>query len=353
LIDGVRKIVGILNNQTKIIQIKDEQIKKIDAFVAPVVTSIYVVADENEENLIRKNVRKSKGLEMEGFGVFQAVFEAPEEYKPKAILIKSVSDHGNINKNKNAENRKLAAFTSAYFFLKHLELAEVESLDKKNNFEILSSDKYVFVPLDESEARSKIYKNKLTELFESADEGSSIRFISITAKSDLEEPAVASEKKYLQTAFEKNIQFQGILVDPFGYEASFRNSIESPGASTENTLLCRGSESLKISLKTEFWEKGKIELRHAKVGLSFKLWLSDKIAIIEPYHFGRPSKNSRGGLCGFSQIYYMKDTIEYKILEDHFNKLWGNSTEFWPKQIKYPEVDSTGLIKKIKTLFNL
>jgi hypothetical protein len=74
-------------------------------------------------------------------------------------------------------------------------------------------------------------------------------------------------------------------------------------------------------------------LRYARIGLQFKLWISDEEALIEPYHFGRedPSRIN-DPLCGFSQIHYTKTDREYKILSDHFDKLWKKSDPFWPEK---------------------
>ena len=115
-------------------------------------------------------------------------------------------------------------------------------------------------------------------------------------------------------------------MNPDGNEAFFRNNIESPGKELQKTILWKGADSVRESLEDLFADKD-IKMRYARVGTQFKLWLSNKAALIEPYHFGREPDKHSGGLCGFSQVLYSKDDKEYCILKDHFEKLWERSEQ--------------------------
>ena len=286
-------------------------------------------------------LRRAVGIEMEGHGVFQAALETPVDYRPIPMLIKSVCDHG--NNEKSDDYHELAGFTSAYFFLLSLKNNEIKP--QKNLPQFSFAD---FIPLGYA-PRNNYYE----EMVKSAEKKFGIRIISITGNSDLKSPEYSDDKKYLSYAREKGINFKVIVVNPNGLEAYFRNDIESPDAeSIEKTILFTGANSLKKSLE-DYWANYKhIEARYSRVGLQFKLWLTDKNALIEPYHIGREDKKCRGGLCGFSQVFYTKYDREYKILKDHFENLWKRSDPFWPKSNGYvwniDDVKKADIIKLVE-----
>jgi hypothetical protein len=75
-------------------------------------TGAAVVQSEDLVNGILKTSRKTLGLEMEAYGVFQAATLAREP-RPRVLISKSVSDFANHRKSDDWQ--QLAAFTSARF----------------------------------------------------------------------------------------------------------------------------------------------------------------------------------------------------------------------------------------------
>ena len=174
-----------------------------------------------------------------------------------------------------------------------------------------------------------IKNDRYKELIKNAPKDSEIKFISITAESNL--CGQIYDIPHFKEAFNKNIHFKGIVLDPNGEEARFRSSIETPGKILTKTILYKGAENVKNSLKS-MWKSKNIKIRYAKAGISFKLWLSDDEAIIEPYHIGKAENGRGNGLCGFSQILCKKGTEEYNRLKSHFEELWNRATPFWPEK---------------------
>ena len=309
------------------------QIEKIGAFLGPMATSIQVVADKKEENRIKQTTRKVIGLEMEGFGLFQTVAESDSDPKPLPILIKSLCDHAMSDK--TDEYHALAGFTSAYFFLKFLETETEEPVQR------IDKSYATFIPFSYQTERKIRYK----QIIRDAPENSEVCFISITTESDLATPPTSGiDRSYLETAFRRGVRFRGIVVNPRGNEAFFRNDIESPRKELQKTILWQGAERVIESLKDELKDKD-IEMRYARVGIQFKLWMSDEAALIEPYHFGREPDKIRSGLCGFSQVAYKKQDKEYQIIKDHFQKLWERSDPFWPESKRVEPWNSKGKAK--------
>lgn len=80
--------------------------------VGPVVSVPYVVSNQDKFLEFKDVQRKLIGLDMEAYGVFYSAINTTNP-KPKAIVIKSISDFG--DKNKGDDFHKYAAYTSARF----------------------------------------------------------------------------------------------------------------------------------------------------------------------------------------------------------------------------------------------
>lgn len=293
------------------------KIQNIGAYIGTVVTSLHVIADENQQKIIKSITRKAIGVEMEGFGIFQAVSEFKGENKPIPMLIKSVCDHADITK--SDDYQKVAGFTAAYFFLKHLEIDIIKPLPN-----LPKKSSTLYMPFGYIE-RQEYFKR----IIDNAPEGTDICFISITGGGELTVPGINTDR--LISAFKRGNKLKGIVVNPNGLEARFRNAVESPNLDVEETILSGGASRVLQALR-QYWKNSKIEMKHSPVGVGFKLWLTETAAMIEPYHFGKENKQDYDtGLCGFSQILYSNNDREYIILRDHFNNLWERSETFWPE----------------------
>lgn len=96
--------------------------------VGPVGAADQVIDDETRITEIRKNWRKLIGVEMETYGVYRAVNEAPEP-KPRVVSFKAVCDFA---AEKSDSWQEFAAFTAAEFAIEFLK-REWASLWPKNN----------------------------------------------------------------------------------------------------------------------------------------------------------------------------------------------------------------------------
>lgn len=85
--------------------------------VGPVGAADQVIDDETRITEIRKNWRKLIGVEMETYGVYRAVNEAPEP-KPRVVSFKSVCDFA---AEKSDSWQEFAAFTAAEFAVEFLK----------------------------------------------------------------------------------------------------------------------------------------------------------------------------------------------------------------------------------------
>lgn len=85
--------------------------------VGPVGAADQVIDDETRITEIRKNWRKLIGVEMETYGVYRAVNEAPEP-KPRAVSFKAVCDFA---AEKSDSWQEYAAFTAAEFAVEFLK----------------------------------------------------------------------------------------------------------------------------------------------------------------------------------------------------------------------------------------
>lgn len=299
------------------IKLPKRNVEKISADTGPVATSIQVIADKKQEGIVKRLCRNAIGLEMEGYGIFEAAAEAGSEFETIPILIKAVCDHADPKK--KSKYHMLAGFTSAYFFLKFLELDDIQPV-----VDLVKKPGAQLVPFEYLKNKSLTYKYLYKEIIRNARKDEIVRFIAITSERDFAETINSVEdKEYIEDALKRKVIFHGVVVNPTGSEAEFRNRIESPGIEDSKAILNVGAERVKEALKKKWKDFEKqIEIRYSKVGLQFKLWLSDEAAMIEPYHFGRENPTDTGGLCGFSQFHYTSEDREYKILKDHFDKLW-------------------------------
>jgi nucleoside phosphorylase len=80
--------------------------------IGPVVSVPYVIQDKDEFLSLKDNQRKLIGLEMESYGIFYSACNTVNP-KPIPIVIKSVCDFGDSDKNDNYQ--MYAAYTSANF----------------------------------------------------------------------------------------------------------------------------------------------------------------------------------------------------------------------------------------------
>lgn len=188
--------------------------------------------------------------------------------------------------------------------------------------------KYRSLKRQKSEESQDINSKKIIE---NASDNTEIRFISVTGYNDLSPNDSGLE--HFKSALRRGIAFKGIIFNPEGIEAKFRSVIESPEKNIRNTLLFRDSKNVLDVLKYKFWKDKEIKMKYAKVGLQFKLWLSDKEAFIQPYHFGKDEDDDPIGMCKFTHILYSSNTDEYNLLKNHFDELWEKSDSFWPEPL--------------------
>lgn len=80
--------------------------------VGPMASGASVIADDHSARMIATQHRELIGIEMEAYAVMAAA-ELSSEPKPTAIIIKSVCDFADPDKNDNWQ--QYAAFTSAQF----------------------------------------------------------------------------------------------------------------------------------------------------------------------------------------------------------------------------------------------
>jgi nucleoside phosphorylase len=85
--------------------------------VGPVGAADQVIDDETRVLEIRKNWRKLIGVEMETYGVYRAVHEAPEP-KPRVVSFKAVCDFA---AEKSDSWQEYAAFLAAEFAVEFLK----------------------------------------------------------------------------------------------------------------------------------------------------------------------------------------------------------------------------------------
>jgi nucleoside phosphorylase len=85
--------------------------------VGPLGAADQVIDDATRITEIQKNWRKLIGVEMETYGVYRAVHEAPEP-KPRVVSFKSVCDFA---AEKTDSWQEYAAFTAAEFALQFLK----------------------------------------------------------------------------------------------------------------------------------------------------------------------------------------------------------------------------------------
>jgi nucleoside phosphorylase len=85
--------------------------------IGPIVSVPYVVQDKDEFLSFKDNQRKLIGLEMESYGIFYSACNTVNP-KPTPIVIKSVCDFGDSDKNDNYQI--YAAYTSANFMYEFL-----------------------------------------------------------------------------------------------------------------------------------------------------------------------------------------------------------------------------------------
>jgi nucleoside phosphorylase/CheY-like chemotaxis protein len=84
----------------------------LKAKLGPVASGSYVIASETTLNQIKSTQRKLLAVEMEAYGLYYSTENSPEK-RTKAIMIKSVSDFGDSNKNDSYQ--EYSSFTSAQF----------------------------------------------------------------------------------------------------------------------------------------------------------------------------------------------------------------------------------------------
>lgn len=159
-------------------------------------------------------------------------------------------------------------------------------------------------------------------LISRAPSGSVLRFVSITAASDLIGQG-GSMKSHLAEAFIKGKEFYGIVLDPTSIEAKCRGNAESPGAFP--SLLQTDADRVRYVLRKAYKDQS-IFVRQSRIGLPFKLWMSETEALIEPIHLGKSGEGQdQGGLCGFTLLRFTKNDPEYAVLLSHFETLWNSS----------------------------
>lgn len=252
-----------------------------------------------------------------------------KEFQPKQAIKNIQMKKTETNKKKNSPP-------------KQAKVIQVRKTKASKKEEEVNNMPIEIFPLSKKEGKEK-YK----DIIANAPENSEIYFISVTARNDLYYND-NDEMKHFIEAWRNNVSFKGIVFDPNGLEAKFRNTIESPGQTLKKTILYKGASDVKDALGGLFWKGKNIEMRYAKIGLPFKLWISDDEAFIEPYHIGKTGEVDANGLCGFSRTLYKKGTEEYKRLKSHFEELWERSDSFWPEK----KINDTLLFNRVEIEIN-
>jgi hypothetical protein len=284
-----------------------------------------VVASQEVIDGVKGKWRKTVGVEMEGFAIFQAALEA-DVPKPIPILIKSVCDFG--DELKDDTHQRLAAHTSAEFFVRFA----IQHLAERGESSVQASTDVHVVALSQQKLRdAHVLEEKLDRL----RSGASVKFISITGKSILV-PTTSIGGDPLGRAVERGVKVYGILLEPTSAEADMRSRLESPGIGQKRSRLLIADAHLvsdHLERKRSAPWRQNVELRYSNTGLSFKLWLFDECALVEPYHFGKlrvDQSRRESPLCGFSHLWIKPEALEYEILEHHFDQLWRKCERRWP-----------------------
>lgn len=160
--------------------------------------------------------------------------------------------------------------------------------------------------------------------------GETVRFISFTGKSVLlpeDRPGEYLKDRPFPSAVSRGVVFHGVLLDPTSAEARFRSAIETPDTSEADRLL--QDDSRQVSALPRRYEQAsiprhiteqRVQLKYVSIGLPFSLWLFHDVALMEPYHLGK--RPGIGNLCEFAQMIIPSQDINYRIVEDHFMRLW-------------------------------
>lgn len=314
--------------------ISDRRGRKYRSHLGVILTGSQVVADAAFMAELDNEQRKVVGVEMEGVAIFQAASEARSNSKPKAILIKGVSDFGTDTK--TDEFQRLAASNSALFFLRF-------ALDHLEPAAIASEPGWIeMVPWLDLDNRGE---GRLIRELDRCDTGSEIRLVSITSASLLAPRETSTEVRHtlmgaFGAALARGARCRAILLDPDSEEAECRSLFESPGRRNKRRRLLIEDSYRVREMLPENWKSfadGRFQLAYSAIGLPFNLWLFENIARIEPYHFGkrRPDRDKpESPLCGFAQLWFRQEAPEYDVLLDHFNNLWSRSQLFFPEPKK-------------------
>jgi|GEM_PF-4288474 len=310
--------------------ISDRRGSTFQAHMGVILTGSQVVADDKFMKDLENEARKLVGVEMEGVAVFQAASETREPSRPKPILIKGASDFGTKTKRDDAQN--LAASNSALFFLKFAQ----ERLEPAT----LASEPGLVEVVSWEDLEGRGAKQLIREL-DQCTKDDEILMISITAASLLA-PKVTSRSAWrtftvaFKDALVRRARCRVILLNPDSVEAEARSSFESPRRREKRRrMLMEDSARVRdlLPLNWEPFADGRLQIAYSDIGLAFGLWLFPHMARLEPYHFGKlqgDRDSPESALCGFSHLWVRRETPEYDILVDHFDKLWSKARPFFP-----------------------
>jgi nucleoside phosphorylase len=303
-------------------------IRPIEALIGPIVAGNQVVASRSIMEGLKDSFRKVIGVEMEGFAIFQAAAES-QHPQPIPFLIKSVCDFG--DEQKDDQYHKLAAYTSASFFLRFaLRCLDPEPIETAPSGEVEVTPWRQLT--DRDEARVK-------RLLDGAvPESEDVRFIAITARSvlvpNVDTFNIYKPMNHFERALSRGVKFRGIVLDPDSPEARFRLKVESPGLKSNDSLLRRDARivSKRLEGAPDFWREN-LRIGYSRIGLAFRLWLFQSEAYIEPYHVGKLDDDvfkPESPLCAFSHVWYRATAPEYGLLVNHFEQLWKECKKRWP-----------------------
>lgn len=167
-----------------------------------------------------------------------------------------------------------------------------------------------------------------------------VRFMAITGRSVMlpDKPGMSLIAQPFPAAVSRHALFQGLLMDPDGFEARFRSEIESPSEPERQRLLQRDAREVADRLKEHYQSAGiskavtnaSLELKYVTIGIPFSLWLFHDVALMEPYHFGK--RGGVGNLCEFAQMIVPAQDVSYELLRNHFENIWKHapSRPVWP-----------------------
>ena len=195
-------------------------------------------------------------------------------------------------------------------------------IDKLNNLEQLEyklankmldvNMKNIFNMKDQHEMidRNKINRSIITE-------GSSFSLVGETGASYID-PSLRRHWDYLKEKLDNGATFKLLIINPFSNSKQFRNKLNKVKQKIDPKL----NLNLLFGLNKEY---SNIEVRFTNE-VYCSLFFSENKMMYDPYHVGMITSR----LENYFLAFYLENTEEdfsyFKLLKNHFDNLWDNST---------------------------